>query len=181
MKNKQLNYVIITLLLLFICLWACKSLDSPQSGEKTPEAGSIMSSESEMASDTDDFVITEEIYNKTFEEIDAVIEQLNASIANKSFQAWKGFLSPSYVSAKSDASYLKELSDQPKLMSQGVVLETLYDYFIYVIVPSRAKLKLDEIVFQNKSHVKAYTIINGQKLILYYLEYIDNQWKIANW
>jgi hypothetical protein len=67
------------------------------------------------------------------------------------------------------------------LKNQKIVLKSLEDYFLYVVVPSRANDRVDDIEFIGQNRVKAYTITSkGQRLRLYELEKTAGNWNIVN-
>jgi len=71
------------------------------------------------------------------------------------------------------------------MRTRNIVLRTAEDYFQYVVVPSRADLRVDDIEFISRDRVKAFTITTSrageeQRLRLYDLEKIGNSWRIIN-
>uniref|UniRef100_A0A7C3E1B2 Lipoprotein n=1 Tax=Gracilinema caldarium TaxID=215591 RepID=A0A7C3E1B2_9SPIR len=125
--------------------------------------------------------ITQEVFDATKGEVQALIEKLNQIIRNKDYEAWVQYLSPSYKSALSDADFLKNVSESSRLKNQKIVLKSLEDYFLYVVVPSRANDRVDDIEFIGQNRVKAYTITSkGQRLRLYELEKTAGNWNIVN-
>lgn len=122
------------------------------------------------------FVVTQDFYDKTFEEINELIIVLDKIIADKDYDSWLTFLSQDYINTYSDKELLQEKSN-----SYMVELKTIEDYFSDVVVPSRISLFLEEIVFDDKKHVTAWTTFNENKTKLYQLELIDNSWKISIW
>jgi hypothetical protein len=127
------------------------------------------------------FEVTQEIYDKTFHEINELIKHLDGIIAKKNYIEWESNLSDSYILTYSDKELLLEKSESPILEMNDIVLESLKDYFKYVVVPSRMSLELEEIDFDDESHVTAWTIFNNNKTKLYQLELIDGSWKISIW
>jgi hypothetical protein len=128
-----------------------------------------------------DFEVTEELYVQTFSEIEDLIETLNGIIARRDYRVWKQNLSGAYLEKFSDPDYLATVSETPVFIENEIVLEDLNDYFEWVVVPSRSDVRLDEIIFKDENHVKAYMIIEERRTILYYLERIDGEWKISIW
>jgi len=123
--------------------------------------------------------ITEELYNKTFDEIDFLIKKLNVHIYHKEYKEWLKYLTDEYIKVKSDAVYLREVSQSPALKSKNITLFDLKDYFFYVIVPSNTNALLEKISFIDNNHVKAYGSIFNKSGVLYSFEKIDEQWKIG--
>lgn len=128
-----------------------------------------------------EFVVTEEVYQRTFEEIEAVIAGLNAIIRAGDFSAWEKRLTAAYRERTSSREYLDEVSQSPLLKQNGVRLTTLEDYFRKVVVPSRSSVKLDQLAFVDATHVKAITVIQGETYILYWLVREDGTWNIGIW
>ncbi len=126
-----------------------------------------------------EFVVTKEIYKQTFDAIKETILKLNEIIRERNYEKWKTYLTKEYIEKMSDPAFLSKLSESPILKRNGIVLKTLKDYFVYVVVPSRADARLDKIEIIDKTHVKAITIINNNPTILYWLEKVNNQWKVG--
>ncbi len=125
--------------------------------------------------------VTKEEYDTTKIEVQQLIERLNQIIRNKDFSGWVAYLSPAYRESLSDPDFLAQVSESARLKNEKIVLRTLQDYFIYVVVPSRANDRVDDIEFIGQKRVKAYTVTpKGQRLRLYDLEKRDGQWKIIN-
>ncbi|AEJ19554.1 hypothetical protein [Gracilinema caldarium] len=125
--------------------------------------------------------ISQEVFDTTKGEVQALIEKLNLIIRNRDYEAWVQYLSPSYKTALSDSEFLKNASESSRLKNQNIILKNLEDYFLYVVVPSRANDRVDDIEFISKNRVKAYTITNkGQRLRLYELEKTAGNWNIVN-
>ena len=129
----------------------------------------------------EEFVVTEEIYAKTFDEIEAFIRTLDKIIRDKNYEVWVTYLSEEYIKKTSDPDYLKEQSEKPILKKNNILLEDLEDYFYHVVVPSRSQTQLYDIEFIDGSHVKAISIIRNRRGLLYLLIRIDNKWKMGVW
>jgi hypothetical protein len=65
------------------------------------------------------------------------------------------------------------------LKKNKISLNSLWDYFIYVVVPSRVQAQLDEIEFIGENQVKAYAMIKNTKALLYLLVRENDKWKIG--
>jgi hypothetical protein len=129
--------------------------------------------------------ISQAQYNTTRDEVQKFIEEQNQIIRNKNFDAWKRSLSNEYFTRISSEENLKEISELPAMKTRRIVLKTPQDYFEYVVVPSRAELRVDEIEFISANRVKAFTITTNKageelRLRLYDLEKINNSWTIIN-
>ncbi len=122
---------------------------------------------------------TEEAYALTFESVNTIVRELNSVIQAKDFDKWLSYLTSEYIKEKSDPSVLEELSDQPTMRANRITLQTLEDYFFFVIVPSRTNSVLERIVFINENCVKALSTLYGKPVILYNLVKVDGVWKIG--
>jgi len=141
--------------------------------------------------------ISEEEFLVTKTEITALVSDLNNIIRTRNFTAWVLNLSNSYYAEISSRKFLndrtEELYRRDQIVAQNTgrdpnlvekrVLRTAMDYFNYVVVPSRANDRLDDISFISETHVRAYTVDErrgGQRLVLYDLAHINDTWKIIN-
>jgi hypothetical protein len=125
------------------------------------------------------FVATEELYRRTFAEVQEVIASLTRIIAAGDYSAWRGYLTDEYVRTTSSPAFLDAASNSGVLKKNKIVLRDLRDYFENVVVRSRVQATLDDITFVDAKHVKAITEIQGSSVILYYLEREDSRWKVA--
>ncbi len=125
-----------------------------------------------------EFAVTTEVYNRTFDEIRAIIEELNGHIERSEYEKWLGYLTENYVRETSRPEYLDKWRDDPELRRRGIVLKTLKDFFVYRVVPTRSSVKLDEIQFVDDRHVYAFTVLRGEKYLLYSLVRTDTGWKV---
>ncbi len=122
--------------------------------------------------------ITEEFYDQTFSEVESTIAELNQIIAEESFDRWRSFLTTSYRNTFSDPRVLEENSQSAVLQNRNITLRSLEDYFRFVVVPSRANVRLDDIVFINESTVEAIMVIQGERYLIYNLTKSNDRWKI---
>jgi hypothetical protein len=125
--------------------------------------------------------ISQEVFNSTKVDVQQFIQNLNAIIRDRNYRAWVSHLGDDYYAEKSSPGYLAQVSEQPRLKTQKIVLSNAQDYFTHVVVPSRQNDRVDDIEFVSPTRVKAYTMTpNGQRLRLYDLESSGNTWKIIN-
>jgi hypothetical protein len=124
------------------------------------------------------YAVTKEVYNRTFDEIRTVIDELNTHIAKREYDRWLEHLTPEYVHQTSRPEYLDKWKEDAELKRRGIVLKTLRDFFDYRVVPTRSNVKLDEIQFLDDTHVYAFTVLKGEKYLLYYLVRTDKGWKV---
>jgi hypothetical protein len=129
----------------------------------------------------EEFVVTEEVFTRTFDEIEAFIDNLNEIIRSKDYETWTSYLSEDYILKTSDQDFLKEQSETPVLKKNNIELADLRDYFEYVVVPSRSHAQVDDIEFIDESHVKAISVINDTRGLLYLLVREDDNWFIGVW
>jgi hypothetical protein len=124
--------------------------------------------------------ITQEVFDETKSDVQLLIETLNQIIRDKDYTSWRSYLGQNYLDAISDPDFLARLSESARLKSQSIVLRGPGDYFLYVVVPSRANDRVDDIEFIGEHQVKAFTITpKGQRLRLYNLETDGENWKIT--
>ena len=124
------------------------------------------------------FEVTEEIYEQTFSEVEQTIEELNAVIEQRDYQRWLTYLTDEYRRTYSDPRTLREISRMPTLQRNEIELRTLRDYFEWVVGPSRANARLDDLHFLSDDHVEAIMVVRDQPVILYRLRNLDGNWKV---
>jgi hypothetical protein len=133
------------------------------------------------AGSNEPFAVTQEMYSRTFEEVESFIQRLNEIIRRQDFDTWQVYLSASYRSRVGDPDFLARQSEQTLLKKNDIRLKSLQDYFGYVVVPSRSGVHLDDIEFIDEDHVKAISIIHNTRGVLYLLVREEGQWKIGVW
>ena len=124
-------------------------------------------------------------FDTTMDEVQKFIEELNRIIGTKNYRAWRAVLSPEYLNEISSPENLRQISDQPAMKTRRIVLKTAEDYFLHVVVPSRANNHVDDIEFFGRNRVKAFSINTNRagesmRLRLYDLEKNGNSWIIIN-
>jgi hypothetical protein len=125
--------------------------------------------------------ISQEVFDSTKTDVQQFITDLNRIIRSRNYEVWVSHLGDEYFAEKNSPEYLAQISEQPRLKTQNITLNTAQDYFIHVVVPSRASDRVDDIEFVSPTRVKAYTVTpNGQRLRLYDLESSENTWEIIN-
>ncbi|MCL2094066.1 MAG: hypothetical protein FWH12_07720 [Treponema sp.] len=139
--------------------------------------------------------VSEEMYQTTMADIQALVADLNRIIRARNYNQWVAYLSESRLAQISSAAFLEETTNdlhrRNQMMAQAmgrnpnqverVVLRSPRDYFDHVVVPSRQNDRVDDISFVTDRRVIAYTVDNrGVRLILYDLEMINNRWLIVN-
>jgi hypothetical protein len=171
---------LLPLLLASLLLCACTSPPPPEEPpiQEVEEQAPPPPEEVEQA---EEFVVSDEVYTKTFDEIEDFIGDLNEIIRQEDFDTWLTYLSEEYTQRTSDPAYLKEQSEQPLLKKSNVTLHDLQDYFEHVVVPSRIQAQLDEIEFIDENQVKAYTVIRNTRALLFLLVRENDKWKIGVW
>jgi len=126
----------------------------------------------------EDFVISTEMYETTFNEVEDFIAELNEIIAKRDFEQWKGHLTEEYIETHSDPAVLRERSESPVLSRNDIQLTSIEDYFTWVVVPSRANARLDDLDFIGTDKVEAIMRVRDQGVILYQLKRVGDRWKI---
>jgi hypothetical protein len=173
--------VIAALFFLSSCVTQKGQVEQPPRAAETPPAETTVEKPPavEAVKPAAQFVVTEELYERTFNEIAAVVAELDSIIREKNFNAWLGHLSREYIARTSSREFLEKASKSTRLSAQKVVLTTLQDYFVNVVVQSRLQATLDDILFVDAANVKAMTVVNGESYILYWLTREDDAWKIG--
>ncbi|SIQ20305.1 hypothetical protein SAMN05920897_10556 [Alkalispirochaeta americana] len=110
--------------------------------------------------------------------MEETILELNEIIRRRDFPAWKNRLTERYSRVYSDPETLHQSSQSSVLVRNNIVLRSLEDYFSYVVVPSRANARLDDLVFLSEDVVEAIMVINERPYVLYLLRNVNNVWKI---
>jgi len=115
------------------------------------------------------------------QEIQQLTQRLNGIIRAKDYNTWVTYLDPAYLARINSREFLETVSKSPAMVKQNIVLNSAFDYFNHVVVPSRANSRVDDIEFISQNRVKAYTIDSKEnKLRLYDLEKTGAGWKIIN-
>jgi len=126
-------------------------------------------------------------------EVQLFIENLNVTIRNRNFDGWRAALSDEFFVRISSQEFLRQQSETPSLKARNIVLKTPNDYFLQVVVPSRANSQVDDIVFNDYNNVIAYYLetrtrrnennesyIETRRLRVYELTKTGNEWKIKS-
>ncbi|QQO08141.1 hypothetical protein [Breznakiella homolactica] len=141
----------------------------------------VLPEEPDAEEEFDPSTIPQEVFDSTKIDVQELIQNLNSIIRSRDYDTWVSYLGKDYFAAISSPDYLAQISESARLKTQRIVLRTPQDYFQYVVVPSRANDRVDDIEFIGQNRVKAYTITpNGQRLRLYNLEKNADGWKIIN-
>jgi hypothetical protein len=181
---------------LIFCLSCAVAPKSPVASQATPPAESVKQpAVPEPAAPTvvtpeppqeqkpevfDPATVPEAVKTATFVDVRAFIESLNLIIRHKDYEAWRSNLTDDYIRHYSDTTVLSQYSNYPIIQRQGIKLQTLKDYFINVVYPSRQNDKVDDIEFVGENLVKAITVSpKGERNILYMLEKHGDAWKIG--
>ncbi|HEY9594360.1 MAG TPA: hypothetical protein VHE79_07780 [Spirochaetia bacterium] len=125
------------------------------------------------------FVASEELYRRTFDEVQAVIAALTSIIAAGDYEGWLSYLTVDYIDQTGSPEHLAAASNAGVLKKNGIVLHSLRDYFTEVVVRSHMTATLDDITFVDATHVKAFARVQGKPVILYYLVREDGRWKVG--
>jgi hypothetical protein len=130
--------------------------------------------------------VSQQEYDSTKEDVQRFIERLNRIISSRNYSSWRAVLSTEYFNEISSPENLRQISESPAMKTRKIVLRTAEDYFIHVVVPSRANSRVDDIEFISQSRVKAFSVTKNtrtgeeQRLVLYDLERSGNSWIIIN-
>jgi hypothetical protein len=182
MSNNKLPLLFI---LSVILVFSCGSNPKPEQEDKVDAVETGPQETTVQAPRVETFTVSREYYDTTMDEVRHFINDLNHVISSRNYNSWRAALSDEYFREISSQENLQQVSQQPAMMTRRIVLRTPQDYFTYVVVPSRANSRVDEIEFVNRNRVKAFTVTTNrsgevQRLRLYDLEKIGNTWKIIN-
>ena len=185
-ENNRMRVLMQSLPAVVLVTVACCRCSSPappveQQIQEQPAPPVEPTEEEQTEEPAEEFEVSEEVYTKTFDEIEEFIRNLNEIIRREDYDTWLTYLSEEYIERTGDPSYLKEQSAQPLLKKSNISLKSLRDYFDHVVVPSRFQARLDEIEFVGENQVKAYAMIRNTKALLYLLVRENGMWKIGVW
>jgi hypothetical protein len=188
-----MKWFALCLAVLCALLVSCKS--GPAAVEEVPpieEIIPVIIEEPEQTEPEETAAYTQEMYDNTLAEVQHLMEELNRAVRTRNYTSWRSHLSEDYLNEISSPEFLANASESPILKSRRIVLKSVNDYFINVVVPSRANSRVDMIEFVTPDRVKAFYIdtvtrkVNNQEvtetrnLRLYELTKIDGKWKIVN-
>ena len=123
--------------------------------------------------------ITREEFETTKADIQKLVEDLNKIIRASNYNTWLTYLTDQYRQKINSREFINDLVDKYPAFKGRI--NNARDYFNYVVVPSRANDRVDDIEFVSKNEVRAYTEdAKGQTVVLYRLENLDSKWKIAD-
>jgi hypothetical protein len=124
--------------------------------------------------------LEQESYEEIFKEVKAFIENLNTVIKNKNFSKWRDTLTVERLKEISSPEFLTRMSQTPSMKSMKRVLKGPEDYFLYVVVPSRANSQVDKIEIIDNNKVRAIFMNTRKETteLLYELVKDGNLWKI---
>ena len=125
------------------------------------------------------YIPTEEVFVTTFSQVEEIIQELNQIIRRRDFETWTQYLTDEYREYLSRESVLQEINQRPVIQNRGLKVESLQDYFLHVVVPSRANLRLDDLYFVTDTQVQAIMNIGDVRVTLYQLILQNGNWKIG--
>ena len=120
--------------------------------------------------------ITKETYDQTKTEMEKIVEKLNRITATNDYAQWTTFLSEEYKQQYSQPLTLRKVSEA--LPVKGIKLKSLRDYFMFVFVPSRQNVRVDDIRFVSPTRVDVIMKQANVLLLVYGLENINGSWKL---
>jgi hypothetical protein len=124
--------------------------------------------------------VTAEEKQEAIVDIRGFIESLNTIIQNKDYEAWKSNLTGEFIEYYSSPAFLQQTSENPRFKNMNIKLNSLKDYFTFVVYPSHQHDHIDDIEFIGEHMVKAFTKgTKGDLYVLYSLEKQNGIWKIG--
>ncbi len=179
---------------LLLFLYSCSSIpqegisELPDSNQSVVETDSDISrtepvdapvaEDTEVVATFDTVSITKKAFLETKSEIELVVGDLNRITFARNYDAWLEYLSTEYVDTYSDPAVLESVSSS--LPIKGIRLRNLRDYFMYVFVPSRQNMRVDDI--QYVSPTRVYVIMElapGSTAAIYILEKYGEKWQLV--
>jgi hypothetical protein len=131
-----------------------------------------------------------ESYEEVFMEVKTFIERLNHIIQSKDYDKWEDALSEERFNEISSPEFLANVSNMDAMKNRRIVVNTINDYFLNVVVPSRANSKVDKIEILDNNRVRVFymssrRVVSGNKtrtetvpLLIYELKKNGNTWTI---
>jgi hypothetical protein len=181
---KVINLCVLCILVVLggLSLFSCGTTE-PETVQRTPESPppEPPPAKAPVIIAEDETEISQEDYEKTFAEVEKAIEELNGIIRAGDYKKWEEHLTQDFVKEVLSPQNLEQLNDQPLLKRNNIKIKTLNDYFIYVVVPSRASVQLDDLVPSDANRVKAFMNIRDSRVLIYQLEKVADNWKISTW
>lgn len=187
---KKIPVILVILPILFFSACATDSAstvptnnttDTVKPTDETVKPGTLQpgfSDEDVIIAQFDSFSITKQIFNVTKTEIELVVEDLNKITYSKDYTRWLTYLSDEYRQNLSDPTTLEKVS--ASLPTKGIKLKTLKDYFMYVFVPSRQNMRVDDIQFVSPTRVYVIMEIAPKSpAAIYILEKTTKGWKLV--
>jgi hypothetical protein len=124
--------------------------------------------------------VSEALKTATIVNVRIFVDTLNSIIRARNFEAWKRNLTKEYIEYYSNSIVLATLSESSVLQRMKITLRSLYDYFIYVVYPSRQNVRVDDIDFIRENRIVVISLNSkGERLVLYDLEKVDDSWAIG--
>lgn len=176
---KKILYAAAAALLSFSLFFSCRSA---KAAEKTPvsleaePAYEEKKIEDEYSRSTQEVKVSVEEFNRDKRQILKIIDELSKVIDEKDYSRWTDFIEPESVVYWSNPNNLLRASK--RLPIRGMRLQTLYDYFTYVFVPSRKGRKVDEIRYISVDSVKAVQVQDEIDVVYYNFVKIKGNWMV---
>ena len=135
-KLKICLSVIITIIILISCkTTTSNTVTTSEVPPAPPAAGNNRQTEV-----FDPARVSQAYYTATKEEVQQFIDRLNQIIRTRNYSSWRDALSQEYINEYSSPAKLREISDEPLMKRQNIVLRNLNDYFLQVFVFSLFRL-----------------------------------------
>jgi len=186
MESKILSFFLLVVIIMAV---SCGSSPEPVQTTTVQETAQVVRTEPRPQQVVEEVFdprqISQQQYDSTMVEVRRFIDDLNRAISNRNYSAWRAALTDEYFEEVSSPENLRQISELPAMTTRRIVLRDAQDYFIHVVVPSRANSRVDDIEFFGRDRVKVFSINTNragevQRLRLYDLEKIGNSWKIIN-
>ncbi|MDR1931170.1 MAG: hypothetical protein LBQ44_11180 [Treponema sp.] len=189
MKKTGSRFLTGALLLFFLLILSlilsCADAPEPQSSETVPvrqtEAAEIPAEIPAVQPVFDPQSISKEEYNAAKSEVQSLIQTLNRIIRARNYNGWVSYLEAGYLRTINSREHLDRINKTERMVKAGITLNDARDYFVHVVVPSRANDRVDDIEYISHNRVRAFSVNSkGQRVVLYNLEHTKSGWKIIN-
>ena len=155
-----------------IALFACTSTPEQPAAEPVPQPEAAVEPT---------IRVSQEDYDRTFSEVEAVINELNGIIRAGNMGRWEGYLTPEFRAWAMSPGHLAELNDSVLLKRNNIRVTNMREYFEHVVMPSRARVRLDNMEFVTENRVEAFMTVSGESGKIYQLEKVNDNWRISVW
>ena len=166
---------VIFLSLIVFSILGCESTKPVQSQESTSAVQEVL--DEEYVRSINDVSVSKEEFSADKKEILRIIKELSIIMSERNYEQWLTYIEPESKVYWSNPINLRKASK--RLPIAGQRLNNLYDYFIFVFVPSRRNQNVDEIRYVSRENIKAVQVRGAQDVVYYNFRKINNTWMVS--